>query len=292
MDLADITPLVLTYNEAANIEACLACLAWARDVVVVDSFSTDDTVERARQFANVRVLQRRFDTHSAQVEFRTPRNGNRHAVGPVARCRLSADARIARRDSLARAAYRRVCLLCAVHLLCVWPPAARAACIGRWPRCFVASELDYVQDGHTQRLRLHSGSFGQLTGRMLHDDRKSLGRWLASQDRYMELEARLLLERPAGQLGWTDRLRKWVVLAPWLMFVYCLLVKGALLDGRAGWYYAFQRLTAELILSLKLIEARLRPRAAIAAEQRCHTIARNRDNLPGLSHTILPGDGE
>jgi hypothetical protein len=38
------------------------------------------------------------------------------------------------------------------------------------------------------------------------------------------------------------------------MFFYALVIKGAILDGRAGLYYAFQRTLAELILSLYLIE--------------------------------------
>ncbi|HEY5313919.1 MAG TPA: glycosyltransferase family 2 protein, partial [Pirellulales bacterium] len=69
MDLSQITPLVLTYNEAPNIESCLRALDWARQVVVVDSYSSDDTVERACAFANVRVVQRTFDSHSAQWNF-------------------------------------------------------------------------------------------------------------------------------------------------------------------------------------------------------------------------------
>ena len=40
-----ITALILTYNEAPNIGRILERLDWARDIVVVDSFSDDDTVE-------------------------------------------------------------------------------------------------------------------------------------------------------------------------------------------------------------------------------------------------------
>ena len=69
MLLEDITPLVLTYNEAPNIGRTLAALTWAREVVLVDSFSTDATLQIASSFANVRVLQRAFDTHSAQWNF-------------------------------------------------------------------------------------------------------------------------------------------------------------------------------------------------------------------------------
>ena len=41
-----------------------------------------------------------------------------------------------------------------------------------------------------------------------------------------------------------------------MVFCYTLLVRGVILDGWAGWYYALQRLLAETILSLRLIEAK------------------------------------
>ena len=44
---------------------------------------------------------------------------------------------------------------------------------------------------------------------------------------------------------------------PPLMFVYCYLVRGGILDGRAGLYYALQRSAAEMVLSLYLLERRL-----------------------------------
>ena len=42
--LAEITPVILTYNEAANIGRSLERLGWAREIVIVDSHSTDDTL--------------------------------------------------------------------------------------------------------------------------------------------------------------------------------------------------------------------------------------------------------
>jgi len=41
---------------------------------------------------------------------------------------------------------------------------------------------------------------------------------------------------------------------PLLVLPYCLVLRGGLLDGWRGWYYAFQRLYAELLLSLMLME--------------------------------------
>src|SRR6185295_16127350 len=67
--LDQITPLILTYNEAPNIARSLAALTWANDIVVVDSFSDDDTVAIAKLVPHVRVFQRAFDNHRNQWEF-------------------------------------------------------------------------------------------------------------------------------------------------------------------------------------------------------------------------------
>ena len=110
----------------------------------------------------------------------------------------------------------------------------------------------YVQDGHTHRLAL-AGRTAGLGVPLRHDDRKSLQHWLASQARYMRLEADKLRSRSWGELDWPDRLRKMRIVAPGAVFIYCLFGKGLVLDGRAGLFYALQRATSELVLSLTLL---------------------------------------
>src|SRR6266852_4748591 len=63
-----ISVLILTLNEEANIGACLESVAWCDDVVVLDSFSGDQTraIAEAR---GARVLQRQFDNYAAQRNF-------------------------------------------------------------------------------------------------------------------------------------------------------------------------------------------------------------------------------
>ena len=56
--------LVLTKDEEVNIAACLETLKFSDDIVVLDSFSSDRTLEIAKTFPNVRVIQRKFDTWS------------------------------------------------------------------------------------------------------------------------------------------------------------------------------------------------------------------------------------
>jgi hypothetical protein len=67
MSLLDkITPLILTRDEEVNIGRVLSRLSWARDIVVVDSGSTDGTGRVLARSANVRCFEHKFESHAAQ----------------------------------------------------------------------------------------------------------------------------------------------------------------------------------------------------------------------------------
>lgn len=64
-----VSVTVITLNEAANIDACLASVSWVDDVVVVDSGSTDGTIDRARA-RGARVIERAWPgSYAAQKNF-------------------------------------------------------------------------------------------------------------------------------------------------------------------------------------------------------------------------------
>ena len=63
-----ISAIVLTKNEEKNLPDCLACLTWANEILVVDSFSTDRTMEIAERLAT-RVVQHPFSNFAAQRNF-------------------------------------------------------------------------------------------------------------------------------------------------------------------------------------------------------------------------------
>src|SRR5262245_55419490 len=67
--LDHITPVLLTCNEEQNIARTLSHLAWAKDIVVVDSGSTDRTLGILANFSNVRVFNRNFDSHADQWRY-------------------------------------------------------------------------------------------------------------------------------------------------------------------------------------------------------------------------------
>lgn len=254
VNLRSITPVILTFDEEPNIGRTLAALAWAADIVVVDSMSTDRTVEIAEAHPNVRVFRRAFDVHARQWNFAIGETG----IATEWILALDADyvlpeALVAELRGIEPAAqtagYRTRFDYCVFgHPLrgSVYPPVTTLFRRGRGA---------YRQDGHTQRVQV-DGPVEALANPIRHDDRKSLGRWLASQSRYMELEAEKL-EGGLEPLGLPDRIRKWVVVAPIVVPLHVLLAKGAILDGRAGLFYALQRGAAEAILSLHLLRRRL-----------------------------------
>jgi glycosyltransferase involved in cell wall biosynthesis len=60
----DVTAVIAAHDESANIEACIASVEWAREVIVVENDSTDDTVDRARA-AGATVISPAFTTIGA-----------------------------------------------------------------------------------------------------------------------------------------------------------------------------------------------------------------------------------
>jgi (heptosyl)LPS beta-1,4-glucosyltransferase len=63
--MTQLAGVIITLNEETNIVDCIDSLRWADEVVVFDSYSTDQTVERARG-AGARVLQHPFENYGAQ----------------------------------------------------------------------------------------------------------------------------------------------------------------------------------------------------------------------------------
>jgi len=254
--MIDVTAVVLTFNEAPNIARTLERLSWARQVVVVDSCSSDATREIAARFPNVRICQKPFTTHAEQWNFALEQTGIRTEWV------LALDADFVLTDALieelrtltppeAVAGYR------ASFTYCINGRPLRSAVYPAVTVLFRRTGARYEQDGHTQRVRL-SGPVAALSARVNHDDRKPLSHWMASQVRYMALEADKLAAAPASSLAPADRIRRWIVVAPPLVFVYCLFVRGGILDGPAGLFYALQRAAAELILSMTIVERKLR----------------------------------
>jgi glycosyltransferase involved in cell wall biosynthesis len=260
--LNEITPVLLTFNEAENIGRTLSRLEWAKDIVVVDSGSTDETVSIVARSPQARVFYRAFDTHANQWRYAVEETGIRTSWI----LRLDADYEIT------EALKKEVSLLdseAPVNGYCIsfdyaifgqklvsslYPPNTILMRMG---------QFSVRDEGHTERWTVR-GPVKELKARIIHNDWKSIEHWVSSQGRYMRRELSYVRGGGSGVRG---ALRRYPPFMPLATLLYCLLVKGLIMDGRAGIFYALQRLVAESVLALMLLEEELRGESETAKSE-------------------------
>jgi glycosyltransferase involved in cell wall biosynthesis len=255
--LDSITPVLLTYNEGRNIGRTLAKLAWANDIVVVDSNSTDETLSILEANPRVRVFRRAFDNHPTQWRYGMQETGIRTPWV----LRLDADyqlpdtliAEIAALDPDGPEAAYRAAFDYAVFgrklTSSLYPPKPVLLRQGRYSVSDEGHAEGWVVQGHV----------GILKSRIVHDDWKSMRDWTIAQARYMTREREKLDRKRDGLRDW---LRMHPPLMPIAVFFYCFFVKGLLFSGKAGLQYTLQRTIAEGILALFILENQLVPHSA------------------------------
>jgi glycosyltransferase involved in cell wall biosynthesis len=247
-----VTGLIITRDEEVNIERTLAALAWVPKIIIIDSFSTDDTCQRAACCPRVKIVQREFDSFAGQCNFGLAQIETLWVLSLDADYILTPDLIEELKglqpdeDLAGYSASFRYCVYGRPLRRTIYPPRTIL---------YRRDRARYYDEGHGHRVRI-DGRVCSLNGKINHDDRKPLSRWIRSQDRYSILEAKHLLAIPSEQLNAADRLRKRIFFAPSAVFFYLLFGKGLILDGWRGWYYVCQRTIAEMLLSLRLITQR------------------------------------
>ncbi len=252
MRLSEVTPLIITYNEEANIGRVLERLQWAQRVLIVDSYSSDSTEQIAKSFENVQFIQNRFENFAQQCNF---------GLGLVkTKWVLSIDADY-------------VCSEALVREISALEPAEIQGFRTRFDFLILAKKIPgtllpprtvlfrtesghYVMDGHAHQLVL-KGSTSDLDSHIAHDDRKPLSRWCESQIGYARKEAEKLLSARFGELSKADRIRRLPFVAPPMVFVFSLIRCKVWRAPRPVVYYALQRLIAEWMLQLFLLDRRI-----------------------------------
>ena len=249
----EVTALVLTFNEAPNIERTLRQLTWVKQILIVDSFSSDGTVDLAKAvIQDAVILQRKFDTHTDQWNFGLSRVTTPWVLSLDADYVLTPEliSEIAELNPAADVEGYR-----ATFRYCIQGRPLRASVYPPRVVLFRRDRAVYREDGHTQLLQL-DGTVASLRGRIDHDDRKPFSDWLQAQGRYSKIEAKHLLSQSLENLNAPDRLRRKIFFAAPAMFLYLLFGRGLILDGWPGWFYVCQRTIAELLLSIRLIMER------------------------------------
>ncbi len=264
-----LSVIILTFNEEANLAAALDSVkGWAAEVFVVDSYSTDRTVDIAleREADGVHVVQHRFENYSAQWNWALT-----HL--PISQpwvLKLDADER-------ATEAFRRE-----VDARVLNAEPEEDAFIVHWRLIFMGRWLKWgglYPNGNIRLWRRGKGRFerravnehllvdgkvGVITAPIDHHDYKSLGHWIDRHNRYSAMEARALMGgnvtgqteprlfgRPSQRRMW---LRQWYYRMPGrtvFYFLYRYFLRLGLLDGVAGFRFAFLHATFMYWIDLK-----------------------------------------
>ena len=236
--MAPVSVTIITLNEAANIRACLASVAWADDVVVVDSGSTDGTADEARALG-ARVIVRDWPGYSAQKNFAAGEARHDWILSVDADERVTPElkAEVLRQVAAnpAEAGFRvpRV----------TWH-------LGRWIRT-----TDWYPD---YQLRLYhraraswaarmvhesvtaNGTVGRLAGELQHFAYRDLSHHFQTMDKYTTLAANEM--RAAGRRATLFDL----TMHPWATFMRNYVLRRGFMDGSVGFivsvmnaYYVF-----------------------------------------------------
>lgn len=273
-----MTVVILTLNEEDNIRRCVSCVHNAEQVVVVDSFSSDKTIENARSIrSDAKILQHSFR------DFADQRNWALNNITPPSGWVLFVDA-----DEFCTEA-----LLDEVRNFVGGAGDNVGAYVSgknyffnRWLRFSTMypfyqlrllkwGKVKFEKVGHGQR-EVTSGQLGYLKESWRHESfSKGVAEWVARHNRYTTDEASLMLAYKTESIDWKklvlgsqmQRRRQLKVLSarlpcrPLVRFVYVYLLKGGFRDGYPGLLYCLLLLANQIVLSVKMKELREKNRA-------------------------------
>ena len=261
--------LILTLNEERNLPACLESVRGCNDVVVLDSGSTDRTVELAK-LAGARVFMRHFDTFAQQrnhahqtIEFRHPWVFHLDADE---RFTPELQAECSRYDG--SEAWDGCWVAPKMFFQGRWIP--RSTDFPAWQARFVQwRRFHFIDAGHGQR-EAPGQRMGRLESSYCHEiPSDDTDEWLAKHRRYAVAEARAYLAT-RGRLSWRDLLQRGPLdrrralkhlshalpARSWLRFLYQYVGRGGMWEGRAGWAYCRLLARYEGFISAELRQQR------------------------------------
>lgn len=251
--LQNITPVILAYDEEPNIARTLGSLKWAQRVFVLDSGSHDGTESICRSFVNVSWRMRAFDSFKDQWEHAL------HNLGITTDYLLALDADMEVPAKLVdeigahflKGKYNGG--LMAFDYRYFGQSLAGSICPPQM-RLFRRDAVQVTQQNHGHKFAVE-GNVHRFRSRLIHDDRKPLERWVESQLRYLK-DNELALTNGNGR-GARGYLRKLGLMPP-AIGLLAYIRAGGPFKGAAAARYAYERMTAESMLAIRLMDSRLR----------------------------------
>jgi glycosyltransferase involved in cell wall biosynthesis len=240
-----LTVAIITLNAASQLKPCLDSVGFADEVLLVDSGSTDGTIELAL-------------AAGGRVEFKEWLGFGRQKAHAVSIARndwvlcLDADERVT--DRLARS-IREAMASPRYH---AYRMARRNRFLGRWLshgegypdwslRLFHRAHAGWSSD-EVHEAVLTTVDVGQLQGDLLHDSAEDVATYIAKQNRYTTLQANSLFAQGVRASHWR------LLASPLVRFIKFYVMRLGFLDGGAGFAHVVIGCTNTFHKYLKLIE--------------------------------------
>ncbi len=268
----NVSVLILTLNEEANIAGCLESVFWSDDITILDSFSSDRTVELART-RGVKVVQRQFDNWSTHQNWAVQHIDFEHPwvfyIDADERCdsTLREELQTIENGDTIYSAYQ---VRRKDYFMGRW--LKRAQLYPTWiTRVFRPEKIRYER--LVNPVAVIDGKVGELTGHLIHYPfSHGIQHWYARHNNYSDMEAIDLVREVREHVALRDVLsgdaskRRRAIkkvayklpCRPWLVYLYLLFVRRAFLDGVPGLTYCGLRATYEYMIDLKVKELRRR----------------------------------
>jgi len=264
---------ILTHNEELDIAACIESAALCDDVIVVDSFSSDRTLEIARQYPHVRIIQHAFESHGKQRTWMLQNIETKYRWAYI----LEADERLTSEliaeCTAAAQSGQHVGYYAAERVMFMNHWIRHSTQYPRYQLRLLDKQNVWFDDyGHTER-EVIQGSHGFLTETYPHYTcGKGFSRWIEKHNRYSTDEARETVRQLSeGTIRWRDLfqgkseverrhalkdLSLRIPGRPFVRFVYMYIFLGGILDGRAGFTWCVLQAFYEYLILLKVWEIR------------------------------------
>jgi glycosyltransferase involved in cell wall biosynthesis len=266
-----ISVVVLTKNEEQDLPGCLASVGLCDDVHVLDSCSTDRTIEVARA-CGAHVHQRAFDGYASQrnaaleLQFAHP-----WVFMLDADERLNPGLWAEAQQAVAAADETTAVFRVRRDDYFFGEPLRHAQMMALYPRLLRLGRARYVRE--INEFLEVEGTTGELRTHFRHNSfSKGLARWFEKHNIYSSMEARVVAERGfvqdarlrtalfARDLHTRRRAQKAIFYLlpcrPLLRLFWLLVVRGGLLDGFAGVRYSLLQAVYEWQIVLKTEEMR------------------------------------
>ncbi len=265
-----ISIYILTHNEEIDIAECIESAMLSDDIIIVDSLSSDRTVEIAQNYP-VRIVPHAFESHGRQRTWMLNNVPTKYEWVYI----LEADER------MTPALYQECLKAIQGEKIIGYYVAERVMFMGRWikrstqypryqMRLFKKDHVWFTDYGHTER-EVCEGETGFLKETYPHYTcSKGLSRWIDKHNRYSTDEAAETLKQlNYGQVNWyalflgsseVERRRALKDLSlrlpfrPLLRWIYMYFILGGILDGRAGFAWCTLQAFYEYLILLKVEE--------------------------------------